>query len=63
MVQTESSLFLLIFLRYDAPFLVFLSPWIFKSPRVLNLFLVVMLHPSKELDGILNGVQTLKVIS
>lgn len=51
MVQTESSLFLFFFCVMMLLSLVFLSPWIFKSPIVLNFSLVVMLHPSKELDG------------
>lgn len=50
--------------------LVFCSPLYFQSLVVLSyfyfyffLFLVVMLHPSKGSDHILNGVQTLKLIS
>lgn len=41
----------------------FCSPLYFKSDSVEVFFLVVMLHQSKESDHILNGVQTLKLIS
>lgn len=61
MVQTGSSL---LFSLFWIMILIscFCSPLYFKSLVVLS-FLVVMLHPSKESDHILNGVQTLKLIS
>lgn len=61
MVQTDSSL---LFSLFWIMILIscFCSPLYFKSLVVLS-FLVVMLHPSKESDHILNGVQTLKLIS
>lgn len=61
MVQIDSSL---LFTLFWIMILIscFCSPLYFKSLVVLS-FLVVMLHPSKESDHILNGVQTLKLIS